>query len=96
MANRLDGKYLREKRDGFENIYSAHSRALIRLALENKGPVSSYADFPSGEVEETFQKLLADRIIDVGIAEGHLITCADGLSIDYFGLSDDIRVCKLI
>jgi transketolase len=61
-------------------MYAAHNRALIKLAEENKRIVSCYADFPTGEVGEVFPKKFPDRIIDVGIAEGHLITCAAGLS----------------
>lgn len=72
--------YLREKRDAHENMYSAHNRALIELARKNKRIVSCYADFPPGEVGEVFQKECPDRIIDVGIAEGHLISSAAGLA----------------
>jgi len=72
--------YLREKRDTNENMYSAHNRALIELARKNKRIVSCYADFPPGEVGEVFLKEFPDRIIDVGIAEGHLITSAAGLA----------------
>jgi transketolase len=72
--------YLRKTRDAQENIYSAHNRALIELAGKDKRIVSCYADFPPGEVGEVFQKQFPDRIIDVGIAEGHLITSAAGLA----------------
>ena len=72
--------YLREKREPYENMYSAHNRALIELAGKNKRIVSCYADFPPGEVGEVFQKQFPDRIIDVGIAEGHLISSAAGLA----------------
>ena len=72
--------YLREKRDISENMYTAHNHALIELAGKNKRIVSCYADFPPGEVGEVFQKQFPDRIIDVGIAEGHLITSAAGLA----------------
>lgn len=72
--------YLREKRDISENMYTAHNRALIELAGKNKWIVSCYADFPPGEVGEVFQKDFPDRIIDVGIAEGHLISSAAGLA----------------
>jgi transketolase len=67
-------------RDVAENMYSAHNRALIELARRNEKIVSCYADFPPGEVGEVFPKQFPDRIIDVGIAEGHLITCAAGLA----------------
>jgi len=71
---------LSEKRDAYENMYSAHNRALIELARRDPRIVSCYADFPSGEVGEVFQKEFPDRIIDVGVAEGHLITSAAGLA----------------
>lgn len=61
-------------------MYSAHNRALIELARKNMRIVSCYADFPPGEVGEVFLKEFPDRIIDVGIAEGHLITSAAGLA----------------
>ena len=76
----MKGRYLRPVRDVAENIYSAHNRALNELAGRNEKIVSCYADFPPGEVGEVFQKQFPDRIIDVGIAEGHLITNAAGLA----------------
>ncbi|MEM2927090.1 MAG: transketolase C-terminal domain-containing protein [Candidatus Bathyarchaeia archaeon] len=63
-----------------DNIYSAHNRALIELARRDDRIVSCYADFPSGEVGQIFQKEFPDRIVDVGIAEGHLISSAAGLA----------------
>ena len=76
----MKSRYLRPARDVAENMYSAHNRALIELARRNEKIVSCYADFPPGEVGEVFQKQFPDRIIDVGIAEGHLITNAAGLA----------------
>jgi len=76
----VKSRYLRPVRDVAENMYSAHNRALIELARRNEKIVSCYADFPPGEVGEVFQKQFPDRIIDVGIAEGHLITNAAGLA----------------
>lgn len=76
----MKSRYVREKRDTYENIYTAHNRALVELARKNKRIVSCYADFLPGEVGEVFQKQFPDRIIDVGIAEGHLITSAAGLA----------------
>lgn len=61
-------------------MYTGHNRALIELAEKNEKIVSCYADFPPGEVGEVFLKKFPDRIIDVGIAEGHLITSAAGLA----------------
>lgn len=72
--------YLHEKRNVHENMYSAHNRALIELARKDTRIVSCYADFPPGEAGEIFNKEFPDRIIDVGIAEGHLISSAAGLS----------------
>jgi transketolase len=73
-------RYLLETRDVYENIYTSHNRALIELAATNEKIVSCYADFSPGEAGEVFQKQYPDRIIDVGIAEGHLITSAAGLA----------------
>lgn len=76
----MKSRYAREKRDIFENMYTVHNHALIELGEKNNRIVSCYADFSSGEVGEVFQKKIPDRIIDVGIAEGHLISCAAGLA----------------
>ncbi len=73
-------QYLREMRDEYESMYSAHNRALIQLARRDNRVITCYGDFPAGEAGEIFQKEFPDRIIDVGIAEGHLITSAAGLS----------------
>lgn len=61
-------------------MYTAHNRALIDLAKKDERIVSCYADFPPGEVGEVFSKQFPDRIVDVGISEGHLITSAAGLA----------------
>ena len=76
----MKSRYLRKRRDVHENIYTGHNRALIELAGKNEKIVSCYADFPPGEAGEVFHKQYPDRIIDVGIAEGHLITSAAGLA----------------
>lgn len=76
----MKSRFVGEKRDIYENMYTAHNRALIHLAGKDNRIVSCYADFPSGEVGEVFPKQFPDRIIDVGIAEGHLITSAAGLA----------------
>ncbi len=73
-------RFLRTPRDGSENMYAAHNRALIALAEKNPKVVSCYGDFAPGQVGEVFQKQFPDRYIDVGIAEGHLITSAAGLA----------------
>jgi transketolase len=71
---------LRPTRDIAENLYAAHNRALIALARRDPRIVSCYGDFPPGEVGEVFAKECPDRLWDVGIAEGHLITHAAGLA----------------
>jgi transketolase len=71
---------MRQKRDESESMYAAHNRALIDLAKTNPKIVTCYADFPAGEAGEVFKGQFPDRIIDVGIAEAHLITSAAGLS----------------
>lgn len=73
-------QYLREVRGDHESMYSAHNRALIQLARKDGRIISCYGDFPPGETGEIFQREFPDRIIDVGIAEGHLISSAAGLS----------------
>jgi len=73
-------RFLRKTRDAAESLYAGHNRALIQLAAKNEKIVSCYADFPPGQAGEVFQEKFPDRIIDVGIAEGHLITSAAGLA----------------
>jgi transketolase len=72
--------HLRATRDVAENLYAAHNRALIALARQNPRIVSCYGDFGPGDVGGVFAKECPDRIMDVGIAEGHLITSAAGLA----------------
>jgi len=72
--------YLKATRDVAENLYAAHNRALVALARRDPRIVSCYGDFPPGEVGEVFAKECPDRLWDVGIAEGHLITHAAGLA----------------
>ncbi len=72
--------YLRAARDVTENLYVAHNRALIALARRDPRIVSTYGDFGPGEVGQVFAKEFPDRILDVGIAEGHLITSTAGLA----------------
>lgn len=71
---------MRQRRDEYENMYAAHNQALIDLAEHDPKIVTCYADFPSADAGEVFKKQFPDRIIDVGIAEAHLITSAAGLS----------------
>jgi len=72
--------YLRATRDVAENLYAAHNRALIALARKDPRIVSTYGDFGPGEAGGVFAKECPDRILDVGIAEGHLMTSAAGLA----------------
>jgi transketolase len=72
--------YLRATRDVAENLYAAHNRALVALARRDPRIVSTYGDFGPGEVGGVFAKECPDRILDVGIAEGHLVTSAAGLA----------------
>lgn len=72
--------HLRATRDVAENLYAAHNRALIALARRDPRIVSAYGDFGPGEVGQVFAKECPDRILDVGIAEGHLMTSAAGLA----------------
>jgi transketolase len=72
--------HLRATRDVAENLYAAHNRALVALARKDPRIVSCYGDFGPGDVGGVFAKECPDRIMDVGIAEGHLITSAAGLA----------------
>lgn len=72
--------HLRATRDVAENLYAAHNRALVALARKDPRIVSCYGDFGPGDVGGAFAKECPDRIMEVGIAEGHLITSAAGLA----------------
>lgn len=72
--------HLRPTRDVVENLYAAHNRALIALARKDPRIVSTYGDFGPGEAGGVFATECPDRILDVGIAEGHLMTSAAGLA----------------
>ena len=72
--------YLRATREVAENLYAAHNRALVALARRDPRIVSTYGDFGQGEVGSVFAKECPDRALDVGIAEGHLVTSAAGLA----------------
>ena len=72
--------YLRAKRDATENLYTAHNRALVALVRRDPRIVSTYGDYPQGDAGGVFAKECPDRVLDVGIAEGHLITSAAGLA----------------
>lgn len=76
----MASRFVRTTRDLSESIFAGHNRALIELAEKNPKIVCCYGDFPPGPVGEVFQKQYPDRLIDVGIAEGHLITSAAGLA----------------
>jgi len=76
----VKSRFVLKSRDAAESLYVGHNRALVALAEKNPKIVSCYGDFGPGQVGEVFQKQFPDRIIDVGIAEGHLITSAAGLA----------------
>jgi transketolase len=76
----VTSRYLRTTQDLCESMYTGHNRALVALAEQNPKIVSCYGDFPPGPAGEVFAKKFPDRLIDVGIAEGHLITSAAGLA----------------
>lgn len=76
----MNNRYVKDQREVKESLYSAHSQALVELAEKNSKIVSCYADFPPGDVGKVFEERFPDRLIDVGIAEGHLISSAAGLA----------------
>ena len=76
----METTYLLPTREEKASVYVAHNRALVNLAKKNDKIVSCYADFPAGEVGEYLKEHSPDRFIDVGIAEGHLISAAAGLA----------------
>lgn len=76
----MKNSVLNQNKNLKENLYTAHNKALIKLARENPKIVTCYSDYGAGDVGEVFQKEFPDRYIDVGIAEGHLISSAAGLA----------------
>ena len=76
----MNAPCLRDPRDLAENLYAAHNRALVALARRDPRIVACYGDYPAGDAGAVFVREFPDRLLDVGIAEGHLITAAAGLA----------------
>ncbi len=72
------GKVL-EKRDKM-TYTGVFGRKLLSLAAENKDIVAITAAMPDGTGLKNFQREYPKRFFDVGIAEGHAVTFAAGLS----------------
>lgn len=59
---------------------NAFAKSMIKLAEKDPKIVGITAAMPAGTGLLGFQKKFPDRFFDVGIAEGHAVTCAGGLS----------------
>jgi transketolase len=73
-------KYLRDQLGEMKVMYAGHNEALIELADENEDVVLLYADFPQDEAGKYFKDKYPHRLLNLGIAEGNLITVAGGLA----------------
>ena len=73
-------KYLREQPGEPKSMYKGYNEALIELARANSDIVVLYADFPQDEAGPVFKREYPDRIYNLGIAEGDMMTVAAGLA----------------
>jgi len=76
----MSEKYLREHPGEMKMMYTGHNEALIELAEENEDVVILYADFPQDEAGKYFKNKFPHRLLNLGIAEGNMITVAGGLA----------------
>ncbi len=77
---RMESKIVREQFGEPKTMYSGHSEALIEIAGKRKDVVVLYADFPQDIAGPYYQEKYPDRIYNLGIAEGNMITVAAGLA----------------
>lgn len=61
-------------------MYTGHNEALIELAKENEDVILLYADFAQGKAGQYYREECPERIHNLGIAEGNMITVAAGLA----------------
>lgn len=76
----MSEKYLRDQPGEMKMMYTGHNEALIELAEENEDVVILYADFPQDEAGKYFKDKYPHRLLNLGIAEGNMITVAGGLA----------------
>jgi transketolase len=76
----MSEKYLRDQPGEMKMMYTGHNEALIELAEENNDVVILYADFPQDEAGKYFKDKYPHRLLNLGIAEGNMITVAGGLA----------------
>ncbi|MCW4032660.1 MAG: transketolase family protein [Candidatus Bathyarchaeota archaeon] len=76
----MSEKYLRDQPGEMKMMYTGHNEALIELAEENRDVVTLYADFPQDEAGKYFKDKYPHRLLNLGIAEGNMITVAGGLA----------------
>lgn len=73
-------EFVRDSFDESRTMYSGHNEALVELADENPNVLILYADFAQGQAGSYYRNKYPDRIINMGIAEGNLMTVAAGLA----------------
>ncbi len=69
------------KSDVVTDCRSAYGNALKDLADKNPGIIGMTADLGGSVKTDTMKKAHPDRVIEVGIAEQHMLSCAGGLSL---------------
>lgn len=71
------GKPIAPKPPKYQDVFGD---AVLELCKEDKKIVSITAAMPDGTGLDIVQKVMPERVIDVGIAEGHAVTFAAGLA----------------
>ncbi len=77
--DKVTGKETR-KSGGLPRYQKVFGRGLVELAATDPRVVAITAAMPDGTSTDVFQKTYPDRFFDVGIAEGHGVTFAAGLT----------------
>ena len=62
----------------------AYGKALLDLAKENENIVAMTADLGGSVKTNVMGKEFPERVLEVGIAEQHMVSCAGGLSVSGF------------
>ena len=71
-----------EKTKIWDSYSDVFGKTLLKIAEKNERVVAISAAMPEGCGLKAFAKKLPRRFLDVGIAEGHAVTCAAGLAVN--------------
>jgi 1-deoxy-D-xylulose-5-phosphate synthase len=78
--DKISGHATKKKSGGLPRYQKVFGKGLVELARENERVVAITAAMPDGTSTDLFAQEHPDRYFDVGIAEGHGVTFAAGLT----------------